>query len=182
MVSLDWKWLFIYPQQKVASVNHMVVPAGVPLQSQDHLRERVQRVLRAAARQRDLRHVRHDDRSSTCRPTTPASTSASRLTSAAMASPTWHFDVHAVSPEQFAGMGRGARAPPVRCWMRPPTGASSSRVRTSVPTPIGAVQTGSVRRHRAAEAAAGRGATDRADRRRQLDGTRAEAALTCSGS
>ncbi len=31
VVSLDWKWLFIYPGQRVASVNHLVVPAGVPL-------------------------------------------------------------------------------------------------------------------------------------------------------
>jgi cytochrome o ubiquinol oxidase subunit 2 len=31
VVSLDWKWLFIYPLQDVASVNRMVVPAGVPL-------------------------------------------------------------------------------------------------------------------------------------------------------
>jgi cytochrome o ubiquinol oxidase subunit II len=30
-VSLDWKWLFIYPDQRVASVNELVVPAGVPL-------------------------------------------------------------------------------------------------------------------------------------------------------
>ncbi len=31
VVSLDWKWLFIYPSQRVASVNRLVVPAGVPL-------------------------------------------------------------------------------------------------------------------------------------------------------
>jgi cytochrome o ubiquinol oxidase subunit 2 len=31
VVSLDWKWLFIYPSQGVASVNRLVVPAGVPL-------------------------------------------------------------------------------------------------------------------------------------------------------
>ena len=31
VVSLDWKWLFIYPRQNVASINRMVVPAGVPL-------------------------------------------------------------------------------------------------------------------------------------------------------
>jgi len=31
VVSLDWKWLFIYPQQNVASINRLVVPAGVPL-------------------------------------------------------------------------------------------------------------------------------------------------------
>src|SRR3954451_12155234 len=27
-VALDWKWLFIYPDQGVASVNQLVVPAG----------------------------------------------------------------------------------------------------------------------------------------------------------
>lgn len=31
VVSLDWKWLFIYPKQRVASLNQLVVPAGVPL-------------------------------------------------------------------------------------------------------------------------------------------------------
>ena len=31
VVSLDWKWLFIYPEQGVASVNRLVVPAGTPL-------------------------------------------------------------------------------------------------------------------------------------------------------
>lgn len=27
-MSLDWKWLFIYPDAGVAAVNHLVVPAG----------------------------------------------------------------------------------------------------------------------------------------------------------
>jgi cytochrome o ubiquinol oxidase subunit II len=31
VVSLDWKWLFIYPEQGVASVNHLVVPVGAPI-------------------------------------------------------------------------------------------------------------------------------------------------------
>ncbi len=31
VVSLDWKWLFIYPDQRIASVNRLVVPVGVPL-------------------------------------------------------------------------------------------------------------------------------------------------------
>jgi cytochrome o ubiquinol oxidase subunit II len=31
VVSLDWKWLFIYPQQGIASVNHLVIPAGTPI-------------------------------------------------------------------------------------------------------------------------------------------------------
>lgn len=34
VVSLDWKWLFIYPEQGVASVNHLVAPAGVALHFQ----------------------------------------------------------------------------------------------------------------------------------------------------
>ena len=31
VVALDWKWLFIYPQQGVASVNRLVVPADTPV-------------------------------------------------------------------------------------------------------------------------------------------------------
>jgi len=31
VVSLDWKWLFIYPEQGVASVNQLVIPVGVPV-------------------------------------------------------------------------------------------------------------------------------------------------------
>ncbi|MGH6878968.1 MAG: cytochrome ubiquinol oxidase subunit II, partial [Rhizomicrobium sp.] len=31
VIALDWKWLFIYPRQGVASINRLVVPAGTPL-------------------------------------------------------------------------------------------------------------------------------------------------------
>ena len=31
VVSLDWKWLFIYPDQGVASVNYLAIPAGTPV-------------------------------------------------------------------------------------------------------------------------------------------------------
>jgi cytochrome o ubiquinol oxidase subunit 2 len=31
VVSLDWKWLFIYPDQGIASVNQLIVPAGTPV-------------------------------------------------------------------------------------------------------------------------------------------------------
>jgi len=31
VVSFDWKWLFIYPEQNIASVNRLVVPVGTPL-------------------------------------------------------------------------------------------------------------------------------------------------------
>jgi len=31
VASLDWKWLFIYPEQGIASVNHLTVPVGTPI-------------------------------------------------------------------------------------------------------------------------------------------------------
>jgi cytochrome o ubiquinol oxidase subunit II len=31
VVSLDWKWLFIYPQQHIASVNELVLPSATPV-------------------------------------------------------------------------------------------------------------------------------------------------------
>ncbi|HEV2097673.1 MAG TPA: ubiquinol oxidase subunit II [Stellaceae bacterium] len=32
VVALDWKWLFIYPEQGIAAVNQLVIPAGTPVQ------------------------------------------------------------------------------------------------------------------------------------------------------
>ncbi len=31
VVALDWKWLFIYPGQRVATVNQLIIPAGQPV-------------------------------------------------------------------------------------------------------------------------------------------------------
>jgi cytochrome o ubiquinol oxidase subunit 2 len=31
VVSLDWKWLFIYPDQGIAAVNQLVIPVGTPI-------------------------------------------------------------------------------------------------------------------------------------------------------
>jgi cytochrome o ubiquinol oxidase subunit 2 len=31
VVALDWKWLFIYPDQRIAAVNQLVIPAGTPV-------------------------------------------------------------------------------------------------------------------------------------------------------
>jgi cytochrome o ubiquinol oxidase subunit II len=31
VVSLDWKWLFIYPDQGIASVNHLTIPVATPV-------------------------------------------------------------------------------------------------------------------------------------------------------
>jgi cytochrome o ubiquinol oxidase subunit II len=34
VVALDWKWLFIYPDQGIAAVNELVIPAGTPVSFQ----------------------------------------------------------------------------------------------------------------------------------------------------
>ena len=31
VVSLDWRWLFIYPREHIATVNYLVIPTGVPV-------------------------------------------------------------------------------------------------------------------------------------------------------
>jgi cytochrome o ubiquinol oxidase subunit 2 len=31
VVSLDWRWLFIYPSEHIATINYLVVPTGVPV-------------------------------------------------------------------------------------------------------------------------------------------------------
>ena len=31
VVSLDWRWLFIYPEQHIATINRLVVPVGTPV-------------------------------------------------------------------------------------------------------------------------------------------------------
>jgi cytochrome o ubiquinol oxidase subunit 2 len=31
VVALDWKWLFIYPNQRIASINRLVTPVGTPV-------------------------------------------------------------------------------------------------------------------------------------------------------
>lgn len=32
VVSLDWKWMFFYPESNIATVNYVEIPAGVPVQ------------------------------------------------------------------------------------------------------------------------------------------------------
>ena len=88
VVSLDWKWLFIYPEQGVASVNRLVVPAGTPLHFSITSAGVMNSFFVPAARQPDLRHGRHDDAA------VPAGRQARHLSrpsarsSAATASPT----------------------------------------------------------------------------------------------
>jgi cytochrome o ubiquinol oxidase subunit II len=108
VVSLDWKWLFIYPQQNVASVNRMVVPAGVPL---------------------DLKITSASVFNVFFVPRLGSMIYVSRRTSAAMASPAWRSTCTRCRLSNSRS-GRLPHAGPVRCWMRPPTATSSSRART----------------------------------------------------
>jgi len=61
VVSLDWKWLFIYPEQGIAGVNRLVVPGGYADPFPPHLGERHEQLLRTPAGQPDLHDAAHDD-------------------------------------------------------------------------------------------------------------------------
>ena len=73
VVSLDWKWLFIYPNDGVASVNQIGIPTGVPVHFRLTSSGVMNSFFRAAARQPDLHNGRHDVAAQ------PASRSAGRL-------------------------------------------------------------------------------------------------------
>jgi cytochrome o ubiquinol oxidase subunit 2 len=32
VVALDWKWLFIYPKENIATINYIEIPAGTPVE------------------------------------------------------------------------------------------------------------------------------------------------------
>ena len=59
VVSLDWKWLFIYPQQITATVNQTVVSIGTPLQFSLTSSGGDEQLFRAADRQPDLHNGGH---------------------------------------------------------------------------------------------------------------------------
>jgi cytochrome o ubiquinol oxidase subunit 2 len=60
VVSLDWKWLFIYPDENAATVNELVVPVGRTARVRADIRDRHECLFRAAAGQSDIHHARHD--------------------------------------------------------------------------------------------------------------------------
>jgi cytochrome o ubiquinol oxidase subunit 2 len=101
VVSLDWKWLFIYPKQNVASINRMVVPVGVPLDLKITSASvfnvffvpRLGSMIYAMYGMRTQLHLQAD------RPGVYPGLSAHF---SGDGFPGMAFDVHAVSPEQFA--------------------------------------------------------------------------------
>ena len=102
VVSLDWKWLFIYPDQGIASVNELVVPAGVPVHFSLTSASVMNMFFVPAARQHDRHHERNGHAASSAgRPSRRLST-ASRPNSAATASPTCISPCAPCPPDDFA--------------------------------------------------------------------------------
>ena len=109
VVSLDWKWLFIYPQQNVASVNRMVVPVGVPL----NLKITSASVFNVFFVPQ-LGSEIYAMYGMTSRLNLQADRPGVYMGLSAHFSgdgfPGMHFDVDAVAPREFAGWAAGARA------------------------------------------------------------------------
>ena len=61
VVSLDWKWLFIYPDQRIATRQQRDRAGRRAPAFPADLGERDERLLHSAARQHDLHHERHGD-------------------------------------------------------------------------------------------------------------------------
>ena len=60
VVALDWKWLFIYPQYGIATVNEMAAPVDRPINFRLTSQIGDERLLRAGAGRDDLHHAGHD--------------------------------------------------------------------------------------------------------------------------
>ena len=88
VVAQDWKWLFIYPEQGIASVNELAFPSGTPLTPEDHLRHGDELLLHSGAGRPDLRHGRHADAAQPPRQRARCISSAATPSTAATASPT----------------------------------------------------------------------------------------------
>jgi cytochrome o ubiquinol oxidase subunit 2 len=108
VVSLDWKWLFIYPDQGVATVNQLVVPAGTPVNFDltsatvwntffvPQMGSMIYTMPRMAT------HLNLEADKPGVFPGRSAHFSGDGF-------PGMEFDVHAVSPQQFAAWAQGAK-------------------------------------------------------------------------
>jgi len=107
-VSLDWKWLFIYPSQRVASVNQLIVPAGVPL----HFSLTSASVMNAffIPQLGSMIYTMNGMRTQlNLRADAPGTFHGLSSHYSGDGFSDMHFDVRAVSPEQFAAWIEGTR-------------------------------------------------------------------------
>ncbi len=111
VVSMDWKWLFIYPDQGIATVNQLVVPAGTPISFR----------LTSAT----VWNVFFVPQMGTQIYTMPGMTTRLNLQADRLGDfdglsahfsgdgfPGMHFKVHSVRPDQFAAWAQSAKASP----------------------------------------------------------------------
>ena len=175
VVSLDWKWLFIYPRHNVASINRMVVPTGVPLDLKVTSASvstcfvpRLGSMIYAMYGMRTQLNLQADH---------PGVYFGLSAHFSGDGFPGMAFDMQAVSPEQFAQWAAATRvAGPVldeaayRKLLKQSQTKSIYLSERAGPT---------VRGHRGAAAAARRGTIDRADCEHPARGCGRKAALTC---
>jgi cytochrome o ubiquinol oxidase subunit 2 len=108
VVSLDWKWLFIYPSQRVASVNELMVPAGVPIHfsltsasvMNAFFIPQLGSMIYAMNGMRTQLNLQADE---------PGTFHGLSSHYSGDGFSDMHFDVHAMPPDQFAGWVEGAR-------------------------------------------------------------------------
>ncbi len=109
VVSLDWKWLFIYPAQGVAAVNDLVVPAGTPV----HFRLTSASVMSAFFVPRLGSMIYTMNGMATqlnLMADHPGDFDGRSSHYNGDGFPGMHFKMHAVTPEQFSGWAAAARS------------------------------------------------------------------------
>ncbi len=125
VVSLDWKWLFIYPEQGVASVNDLVAPAGTPLHFQITSAS-VFNVFFLPRLGSEIYSMYGMTTQLNLQADRPGSITASRRISAVLAFPTWRLICTPSRPSN-SRRGPAQRAPPAPFWTRRPTATCSRK-------------------------------------------------------
>ena len=129
VVSLDWKWLFIYPREGVASVNQLVVPAGVPLRFSltsasvwnVFFVPQLGSMIYTMNGMRTQMNLQADE---------PGTFHGLSAHFSGDGFSDMHFAVRAVSRRRVRRLGHRRRAAPARRSMAPPTRRSRGRART----------------------------------------------------
>jgi cytochrome o ubiquinol oxidase subunit 2 len=100
-VSLDWKWLFIYPDQKIATINTLTVPAGVPLKF-ELTSSSVMNAFFIPQFGSMIYTMNGMTNRLNLRADTPGTFQGLSAHFSGDGFPDMHFDVHVVTPEQFS--------------------------------------------------------------------------------
>jgi cytochrome o ubiquinol oxidase subunit 2 len=138
VVAMDWKWMFIYPDQSVATVNRLVIPAGRPVHlsltsatvMQSILMPQLAGQIYAMAGMRTQLNFAAD---------TPGQYLGENVQFNGMGFQNQKFAVDAMTPEDFARWLAQTRAQPTRL---DPTAYQSLSHRSTLPAPLafGSVQ------------------------------------------